>query len=292
MRVDRAILFRLATSTRFEAAARGLTSGERIAWGAASRYVAGTTAADALRLAGELAGRGVASSIDLFGESVSDRAVAERVTSEYEDLGGRLDELGRDAWLSVDLSHLGLDVDPRGCDDRLSRVARRLPPGVRIQVGAENHYRADAVLGCVLAVAERGWADRLGATVQANLRRAPRDLERLVEADVHVRLVKGAYVEPREHALPHGEDTDVAYLKLAHRLAERDAAFALATHDGVLREALLTALGPRPVEQLLGVRPAILDDLVARGVPVRVYVPFGPDWFRYWMRRVAESRGA
>jgi proline dehydrogenase len=84
----------------------------------------------------------------------------------------------------------------------------------------------------------------------------------------------------------------LSYLRLAHRLAESGAQFALATHDGVLREALLAALGPRPVEQLLGVRPAILGDLVARRIPVRVYVPFGNDWFRYWMRRLAESRGA
>ncbi len=109
---------------------------------------------------------------------------------------------------------------------------------------------------------------------------------------MHVRLVKGAYVEPSERALPYGEATDIAYMHLAHQLAEADASFALATHDGLLREALLRALGPRPVEQLLGVRPEVLDELVTRGVPVRVYVPFGDDWFRYWMRRVAESRGA
>lgn len=113
-----------------------------------------------------------------------------------------------------------------------------------------------------------------------------------MSAGVHVRLVKGAYVERPERALPYGEATDIAYLHLAQQLAEADACFALATHDGVLREALLGALGPRPVEQLLGVRPEELDDLVTRGVPVRVYVPFGEDWFRYWMRRVAESRGA
>ncbi|HET7328484.1 MAG TPA: proline dehydrogenase family protein, partial [Nocardioidaceae bacterium] len=128
------------------------------------------------------------------------------------------------------------------------------------------------------------------ATVQANFHRSPTDLERLLEAGVHVRLVKGAYLKPANRALPYGEPTDIAYLRLAHRLADAGAAFSLATHDGVLREALLTALGPHPVEQLLGVRPEALDDLVARGVPVRVYVPFGDAWFRYWMRRVAESR--
>ncbi|MGH3495508.1 MAG: proline dehydrogenase family protein, partial [Sciscionella sp.] len=93
-------------------------------------------------------------------------------------------------------------------------------------------------------------------------------------------------------ALPYGEPTDVAYLRLAHRLAQAHAAYALATHDAILREALLMALGPVPIEQLLGVRPEVVDDLTARGVPVRVYVPFGDDWFRYWMRRFAESRGA
>ncbi len=128
--------------------------------------------------------------------------------------------------------------------------------------------------------------------MQANLRRAPTDLERLVAAGVHIRLVKGAYVESMDRALPYGEATDIAYLHLAHRLAKADAPFALATHDGVLREALLAALGLHPVEQLLGVRPLTLDDLVARGVPIRVYLPFGAAWFRYWMRRLAESRGS
>jgi len=115
MRIDRAILFALATSARFEAAARVLPWGERLAWRAASRYVAGTTAADAFDLARELGRRGVGSSIDLFGELVTDATVA-----------------------------------------------------------------------------DRGLADRLGATAQVNLRSAPRDMERLIEAGVHVRLVKGA----------------------------------------------------------------------------------------------------
>jgi proline dehydrogenase len=207
-------------------------------------------------------------------------------------LAGELAVLPENIWLSVDLSHLGLDIEPRLCAEHLDAIASALPAGRRIQVGAEDYRRADAVLDCVLAVAGKGLADRVGATVQANLRRSPADLERLVEAGVHVRLVKGAYVEPLHRALPYGEPTDIAYLRRAHRLADTGAEFALATHDGVLREALLRSLGPRPVEQLLGIRPEVLDDLIARGVPVRVYVPFGHDWFRYWMRRLAESRGA
>jgi proline dehydrogenase len=108
---------------------------------------------------------------------------------------------------------------------------------------------------------------------------------------VHVRLVKGAYLE-RTGAHPYGEPTDVAYLRLAFRLAERGACWSMATHDSRIREALLLALGTVSVEQLLGVRPEIPQDLHQRGIPTRIYVPYGPDWFRYWLRRLAESRGA
>jgi proline dehydrogenase len=295
MSVDRAILFRLATSERLERAVRRTPSGERLAWRAASRYVAGSDATAAVQRARDLAGDGVAASLDLFGELVRDPAEADRVTAGYLALADQLsgqEGLPDSIWLAVDLSHLALDTDPAGCADRLAAIAGRLPEGRRVQVGAEDHGRAEAVVACVETVAGRGLAGRLGATVQANYRRTPSDLERLAAAGVHVRLVKGAYVEPSEVALPYGEPTDLAYLRHGHWLAEHDVPFALATHDGVLREALLLALGPRPVEHLLGVRPDVLKELVARGVPVRVYVPFGADWFRYWMRRVAESRGA
>jgi proline dehydrogenase len=292
MSADRAVLFRLATSERLERAARAVPRGERLAWRAAARYVAGTTAEAALQTARTLHDRGVACSIDQFGELVQDRATAEQVGTDYLRLADRVNALPADTWLSVDLSHLGLDVDARDCADRLAAIAGRLEAGRRIQVGAEDYGRAEAVLTCVEEVARRGLADRLGGTVQANFRRTPGDMERLVAAGVHIRLVKGAYLEPDDRALPFGEPTDVAFLRLAHRLAEVGAEFALATHDGVLREALLAALGPRPVEHLLGVRPAVLDELVGRDIPIRVYAPFGSNWFRYWMRRLAESRGA
>ncbi|HVH20219.1 MAG TPA: proline dehydrogenase family protein, partial [Myxococcota bacterium] len=222
MRTDRAVLLRLATSVRFEATVRALPGGEALAWRAAARYVAGTTAADAFGHARELGARGIASSLDRFGEQVSDVAVAERVAAEYRELAGADEQ----AWLSADLSHLGLDVDPDGCAERLAAVAERLGPGRRIQVGAEDHARAERIMACVLEVAGRGLAGRLGATVQANMRRAPQDMERLVDAGVHVRLVKGAYVETPERALPFGEPTDVAYLRLAHRLAGAGAGFS------------------------------------------------------------------
>jgi proline dehydrogenase len=281
--LDRAILFRLATSERLERAVKAVPLGEAAAWRAASRYVAGRSLTEALATATTLLERGHGVSIDLFGERVSDPAQADRVVADYVELVGALP--AGDAWLSVDMSHLALDAD------RLAAIAGALPPGRRVQVGAEDAVRADAILGCVLDVAARGLADRLGATVQANLLRSPADADALVQAGVHIRLVKGAYVEATG-AHPFGEATDVAFLRLAFHLVERGATWSMATQDGRLREALLLAHGPLAVEHVFGVRPEVLDELHDRGIPTRAYVPYGPDWYRYWARRVAESRGA
>ncbi|MGH2874185.1 MAG: proline dehydrogenase family protein [Solirubrobacteraceae bacterium] len=286
------MLFRLATSERLERAVKLVPAGEELAWRAASRYVAGRSREDGLATARRLLDQGHGVSVDLFGERVKDAIVADRVVADYLALAAALPPPPADAWLSVDLSHLALGAEPNGTVDRLTQIAAALPPARRVQVGAEEAATTDAALECVLAVAERGLADRLGATVQANLKRSPSDLDRLVDAGVHVRLVKGAYVEPITVAHPYGEATDVAYMRLAFRLAERGRPFSLATHDARLREAVLLAHGPTLIEQLLGVREHQLRALTERGIPTRVYIPYGADWFRYWLRRVAESRGA
>ena len=289
--MNREVLFRLATSERLERAVKRMPGGEAASWRAASRYVAGPSQDDALVAAERLLADGHGASVDLFGEHVRDGARADRVVEAYIALAGALPAPPADVWLAVDLSHLALDVDLTATAERLAAIAQALPAGRRVQVGAEEAARTDAVLACVLEVAERGLAERLGATLQANLARSPSDADTLIDAGVHIRLVKGAYVEAHG-AHPYGEPTDVAFLRLGFRLAERGALWSMATHDGRLREALLLAHGPQPVEQLLGVRPEALTELRARSIPTRVYVPYGADWFRYWLRRVAESRGA
>ena len=145
-------------------------------------------------------------------------------------------------------------------------------------------------MGAVLAVARAGGA--VSATVQANLRRSRADAHALAEAGVPIRLVKGAYVEDPGIALPWGESTDLAFLELAHELHASGADVALATHDPILREALLRSLSDVGVEMLLGVHGADAVALARRGVAVRVYVPYGEGWFRYAMRRWAESVGS
>jgi proline dehydrogenase len=291
MGVGRNVLFRVATSERLERAVKRVPGGEPAAWRAASRYVAGRSRSAALATVGMLLERGHGVSVDLFGERVSDPALADDVLEAYLALVAALPPPPADVWLSVDLSHLALAAGAAAAADRLAAIADALPLGRRLQVGAEEAALTDSVHACVLAVAARGLADRLGATVQANLVRSCDDTDALADAGVHVRLVKGAYLEATG-AHPYGEPTDVAFLRLGFRLAERGAAWSMATHDGRLREALLLAHGSVPVEQLLGVRSEVLDELHDRGVPTRVYVPYGANWFRYWGRRLAESRGA
>jgi len=283
----RRLLFALATSERFEQIVRAAPGGEKAAYRLASRHVAGGTAEDALATARRLAAQGVLSSIDFFGENVTDRGEADRVADAYVALAARI-EAG--TYLSIDLSHIAVDEAGDGPWRRLERIAAALPVGARVQVGAEQAARTDRILDAVLAVAGAGGA--VAATIQANLRRSPADAGRLAEAGVPIRLVKGAYVETPALAHPWGDATDLAFIDLAYALHRAGATLSLATHDPVVREALLPALPGAGVEMLLGVRPDDLGRLVARTIPVRVYVPFGGGWFRYAMRRAAESRGA
>jgi proline dehydrogenase len=284
MSMRRRAMFRLATTRPFERAVRGNAALEARAWRSARRYVAGTTVADAVAVSGRLAAVGLGASIDLFGERTAS-AEARAVAGEYERLCAALAAAtAPSTWLSLDLSHIAFD------GALLEQIARAVPPGRRVQVGAEEAAHTERVLGPVLATAARGLP--VEATLQANLRRSPRDAERLAAAGVSVRLVKGAYVESPDDALPWGPPTDHAYVALAHRLAAADVDVALATHDAPLRTRLLADLPSARCELLLGILPAEAVALAAAGHDTRIYVPYGPEWLRYFLRRRAESQGA
>ena len=206
--LKRRALVRLATSERFERGVRALPGGEARAWRSARRYFAGTSLDDAIATVHRLAAAGLHASVDLFGGG-ADHDSARRAARDYEELGARLAAGTPDTtWLSVDLSHLAFDAG------LLDAVAAAVPPGRRLQVGAEEPAHTDRVLDLVAGAADRGHP--VEATLQANLPRSPADADRLAAAGVPVRLVKGAYVEPG--ALPYGAPTDDAYAALARRL--------------------------------------------------------------------------
>ena len=278
MGLDRAVLFRLATSERLERAVKRSPGGEAAAWRAASRYVAGRSLAEAQETVAMLLGQGHGVSVDLFGERVSDPSEADRVLAGYLELADGLPPPPADVWLSVDLSHLALSTDATAAADRLAAIAGALPHGRRVQVGAEEAAHADAVQACVLEVAARGLADRIGATLQANLLRTPSDADRLADAGVQVRLVKGAYVEPSGAHRSRGAHRR-GLSGFGFRLADRGAAWSMATHDARLREALLLAHGAVPVEQLPASVPRRCPTSTHAAFPRGSTSPTGPTGF-------------
>jgi proline dehydrogenase len=287
--VRRRFLYALATNSRVESLVRSRPGLERRAYRAARRYVAGATLDEALATVEQLHRQGFGVSLDMFGEGLSDEGSLTEIVAGYRDASARVAEMGADVYLEIVPSHLGIDLGLDVCRRHVEELVEVLPPGGRLEVSAEESWRTPRIMELTQALAEAGAP--VVATLQANLRRSEDDAERLMELGVPVRLVKGAYLEPAEVAHPWGEECDLAFVRLARRLSEA-VPVTLATHDPILREALLTTLEGVSMAMLLGVRTADAAALVARGVPVRVYTPFGDQWFRYWMRRVAEAQGA
>jgi proline dehydrogenase len=286
----RRLLYRLATDDRFEALVRRSTTLEGLARQAANRYVAGTSLADALQVVSRLRRDGLSVSLDLFGESLTEPAAIEHIIRGYVETARALSDLGGDVYLEVVPSHLGIDRSGESFIGYVERVLEVLPSGSRLEISAEESWRTQRIIDATLELSRQGAP--VMATLQANLRRSTDDAERLGAARVPVRLVKGAYVEPPDVAYEWGQDTDLAFLRLAHKLRDLNVDLAIGTHDPVIREALLLAIPNIGIEMLLGVREDDAKVLVRQGHPVRIYVPFGDSWFRYWMRRFAESRGA
>jgi proline dehydrogenase len=180
-RLRRRALVGLATSEAFERAVSRIPGARERAWRSARRYLAGPKADDAAAVARHLDALGLATSIDLFGERTSP-AMAPAVARDYVELCGLLaDATSERTWLSIDLSHIAFDAA------LLETIARAIPPGRRLQVGAEEAAVADRVLDAVVGVAGRGLP--VEATLQANLRRSPADGDRLAAAGVPVRAV-------------------------------------------------------------------------------------------------------
>lgn len=288
--MSRRVLYALAESPRLASLARRDGAIQRSARRRAGRFLGGDDLEEAIATLARLHALGFDTGIDLFGEARTDLEAIDAVAEEYARLNERLAGLGAGVNVWVDLTNIGLDVSVDLCRDRLARIADTLPPGSRMQIRAHDSSRIDRILDLSVELAATGV--RVMPTLQANLRRSPAYADRLIEAGMPILLVKGAHLEPPEAAYPWGEETDVAFVRLAHQLRAAGVETAIATHDPVIRESLLAALPDLGVEMLLGVRPADALELLKQNRRVRLYVPYGGEWLRYWLRRLGESRGA
>jgi proline dehydrogenase len=262
-----------------------------------SRFVAGETLPPALAALERLREAGFRTTVDVLGEAVTTRAAAEAAADEYLETLHALGERGLDRNVSVKLSQMGLAIDPDLCRANLTRILERAAAtGTFVRIDMEDHSTTDATLAIwrELRPINAGRGDS-GVVIQSALRRSPADVEALIGEAARVRLCKGAYVEPPSVAYPDKPDVDAAYVALMERLLIDGTSPALATHDEriIARAVAFTrerGIAPDRFEfqMLYGVRRDLQDRLVKAGFGVRVYVPFGTQWYPYFMRRLAE----
>jgi proline dehydrogenase len=263
--------------------------------GLAQRYVAGEELADGVVVAETLNTQGIMASLDYLGESVHTPAEARRAVTAYLEA---LDAIARervDANVSLKLTQLGLDVSRELCISHLRRIlerARELDTFVRIDM--EGSAYTQRTLDVHAELWNAGFHN-VGVVLQAYLYRTAADVERAIEMGTRVRLCKGAYLEPPRIAYPDKAAVDANYARLLERLLLKGTYPAIATHDErLIRHAQEVArregIGPERFEfqMLFGVRRDLQLRLVQQGYRLRVYVPYGEQWYPYLVRRLAE----
>ncbi len=259
-----------------------------------ARFVAGDTLDEALEALDRLAAAGLRTTVDVLGESVTSAELATAAADAYVRTIDALSDRGLDRNVSLKLTQMGLDVDEALCRSNVERVFRRAAEtGTFVRIDMEDHTKTDATLAIWRDL--RVVNDASGVVIQAALRRSRDDVERLIGERARVRLCKGAYQEPASVAYQEKAEVDRAYVALMERLLRDGAYPALATHDErIQRRAVELArregIGPERFEfqMLYGVRRDLQERLSHDGWTVRVYTPYGSQWYPYFMRRLAE----
>jgi proline dehydrogenase len=265
-----------------------------------ARFVAGEHMEDAVRATAELTARGLAVTADHLGENVATEGEAREAADAYLHLLDALFRAQLKAHVSVKLTQFGLDVSDDACSANLRRVVDRAhASGSFVRVDMESSAHTDRILRLVRAMKAAGH-DNVGTVIQAYLYRSADDVAALCAEGIRVRLCKGAYKEPPDKAFPKKRDVDASYLKLTEALldAAKEAPElypALATHDEKMIDAAKRFATQRGVpstsfefQMLYGIRRDLQDRLSKEGFNVRVYVPYGTEWYAYFMRRLAE----
>jgi proline dehydrogenase len=263
----------------------------------AGRFVAGATLDDGLRAAEGLRERGIASMLDLLGENASLPAQAAEAADAYILALKRIRESPQlDCEISVKLTQLGLDSSTDVCAQNMDRVLSTAVEGTRpllVMIDMESREYVDRTLDIYLELRDRH--PNVGVCLQACLFRTADDAARIAGPAAIVRMTKGAYLEPREAAFHRRSDVGRSYVRTARMLLERGSTVHFATHDERLIEGAREYVHRRSspadryeFQMLYGVRRNLQSRLVAEGEPVRVYVPYGTQWYPYLTRRLAE----
>lgn len=282
------------------------------AWRAASRFVAGETIHDAIRAVRELNAKGINATLDRLGEHTSTAEEANAAADAIVQVLHEIDKAGVKANVSIKLTQIGMGLDEETCRQNLVRILEQATKNNNfIRIDMEDTPYTDITIGMYHSMLERGFtSDCVGVVQQAYLFRGEADTRALLEKGARIRLVKGAYNEPPDKSFPKKADTDSNFDLLAKIILdaastrENNAAradgrippfAAIASHDDkridfAKKRAEKVGLPKNAIEfqMLHGIRRDLQESLVKEGYPVRVYVPFGAQWYPYFMRRLAE----
>ena len=261
----------------------------------ARRFIAGETVAEAVDAARAVEARGMTVTLDLLGESVTTLDKADIATREYIAVVEAMIASGVGRNISLKLTQLGLDVDKASAVDNLRKILERAgPAGFFVRIDMENSPYTDVTLEIYETLWRHGY-HQLGVVLQSALYRSEKDLAAINAFGGRVRLVKGAYKEPKTVAYQKKADVDAAYARMLKALLLAGHNPAIATHDPAMIELARTvardhAIAPSEFEfqMLYGIRRDLQAMLVTAGYRVRVYIPFGREWFPYFMRRLGE----
>ncbi len=287
----RQILLALSENARARAFALQHPVGRR----AARRFVAGETLEDALAVVERLGGQGFLTSLNFLGEKTTTPDEARAATAAYEDALHRLRGRPLECYVSVKLTQLGLDLNEDLATSHLRRILQTASAGrIFVRVDMEHSSYVDGTLNILERLRGEGY-EALGAVIQAYLYRGADDLDRLLRLRIPIRLVKGAYAEPAAIAYPRKRDVDANYLRLLQCLLSDAGYHAIATHDERLIQAAIEQVRRDgktrdrfEFQMIYGVRRDLQERLRAEGYRIRIYVPYGAQWYPYFMRRLAE----
>jgi proline dehydrogenase len=258
------------------------------------RFIAGLTLDDGLSVCERLERERILVSMDRLGESVTSPAEAEASRDSYLEILHRIAAAGFEASISIKLTQFGLDLAEDACRANVERLvgeAARLGKTVEIDMESSEYTDRTLDIACAMHAAH----GNVRAVVQAYLRRSAKDIERMCDLRVPVRLCKGAYKEPASVAFATKREVDESYIRLMRVLLERGAYPGLATHDPRIIEEAHRFARERGIpaqryefQMLYGIRRDLARRFVAEGYRIRLYVPFGEAWYPYFMRRLAE----
>ena len=251
------------------------------------RYIAGSTVRDAVGVVQRLNGEGKLATIDVLGEEIRTEDEARAIATAYRDVFDAIEREGLGSNVSIKLTALGLNLSYDLCKENVESI---LAGGKFVRIDMEDSSTTDDTLRLSRELRESGH-DNVGVVLQARLRRTLDDVYALADLQPNVRLCKGIYLEPASIAYTDYEAIRASFVKTLRALATVDGAHvAIATHDEWLLEQALAALPPSSeFQMLLGVREERASELVRDGHRVRIYVPFGQQWYEYSLRRLQEN---